>query len=194
VARLRREVARAKTATRASTIADQSQFDPDESDAGASTATLKPLQKQIELLKHVGLALRILCTEVEENPDLRAAKFTPGSPLPKQFLETLGPLQSSLDEIELLVPDLSWMLKAETHPQAIVARSRDAVPSGDGGFIRAYALGDGSIESVRHASAEEVYGWGQMTDGKAVEWDPKTGVLFMDPALARRYGLNLRGN
>jgi len=197
VARLRREMTRAKAVAQSTAGTAQTPSDQDESNAPTSFPNLKPLQQHIELLKHVGLALRILCTDVDANPDLQAIKFTPGIPLPKEFLETLGPLASSLDQIDLLVPNVSWMLKAETQPDSIVARSRDAIPTEDGHFIRAYALGDGSVQSVRHTSAEEVFGWGQkMVNGKAVEWNLNStpSVLILDPELARRYGLKVQGN
>jgi RNA polymerase sigma factor (sigma-70 family) len=154
------------------------------------------LRYQIDLLKNVSLALRNLNSDAQQTPELQALKFTPGVPPPKEFLENLGPLASSLDQIELLVPDVKWALKAERTPESIVARSREATPTTDGHYIRAYSLGDGSVHSVRHNSPDEAYGWGQTIDGTPVHWADETQIgatIFVDPVLARRYGLQPAG-
>lgn len=194
VGRLRRELAGAKSAM-AAQIPSQSNTAAIVEESNPSVNVLEPkaLQDQIEVLKRVGLGLRILCTEVESDPKLKSWQFAPDAPLPQEFLDLLGPVASSLDQIELLVPNVSWMLKAEAMPDSIVARARQALPTQDGQYIRAYAMGDGSVQSIRHATAEEAFGWGQRLDGTLVEWEVGQGAFVIDPTLARRYGLKIGG-
>lgn len=194
VRRLRRELAGLKSAPAVQV--------PSPSSAVAVTENLNPalnvlepkaLQEQVEVLKRVGLGMRILCSQVEADPKLKSIQFTPESPLPKEVLDVLGPVAASLDQVELLVPDVAWMLKAEAMPDSIIARARRALPTQDGQFIREYAMGDGSVQSIRHATSEEAFGWGQRLDGTPVQWDLGQGSLVIDPALARRYGLKIGG-
>lgn len=157
-------------------------------------------QEQIEVLKHVGLGLRILCTSVESDTKSRSLQFGEDGSLPKPFLDLVAPVEASLDQIEILVPDVPSMLKAEAMPQAIVARARQALLTPDGQFIRAYSLGDGSVQSIRHATADEAFGWGQDIGGKPIQWEAGQATerfdpakVSMDPELARRYGLRVDG-
>ncbi len=132
--RLRGEVVRLRLeSARARPVRDQGAHAFADTKKPASSA-IEPevLRYRIDLLKNVSIALRILNSDAEQTPELQALKFTPGAPPPKEFLENLGPLASSLDQIELLVPDVKWALKAERTPESIVARSREATPTTDG--------------------------------------------------------------
>lgn len=194
VRRLRRELDSAKS-VRVAQIPSQSDPAAIAENPNPSVNVLEPkaLQDQIEVLKRVGLGLRIFCSQVETDPKLKSKQFGLETALPKEILDVLGPVASSLDQIELLVPDVTWMLKAEAIPDSIVARARQALPTQDGQFIRAYAMGDGSVQSIRHATAEEALGWGQRLDGTMVEWEVGQGAIVIDPALSRRYGLKIGG-
>lgn len=192
VARLRNESARSRSGQSQGARAATATAIPAEITPTSGATEPEVLQQRFNLLKNVGLALRILNVDAELRPELKELKFTPGTPLPKQFLETLGPAAASLDQIDILVPDMKWMLKAEMTPESIVARSREATPTTDGHYIRAYSLGDGSVQSVRHNSPDEAYGWGQNLDGTPVQWadeNQKPATIIIDPVIARRYGL-----
>lgn len=193
VGRLRGEMARARATGRHDGRAiDVPAAEETAVNTGKSaSAPIDPMavQERVEALKVIGLGLRVLNTDAETDPELRKLKFTPGQPLPAKLLEIMGPKAASLDQVELLVPDVDWMLKAERMPESIIARSREVTPTGDGRFVRVYALGDGSVQSVRHATAEEAYGWGQRADGQPVDWGQLEGGAGLDPVLAERYGL-----
>ena len=132
-----------------------------------------------------------MCSEPEAEAKYKSLQFGNGNGFPKEYEHLLGPVASSLDQIELLVPDIAWALKAEAMPEAIVARAREALPTPDGHFIRAYVLGDGSVQSIRHATADEAFGWGQFADGRTVDWNVGQSSVVLDPELARRYGLKV---
>jgi len=106
-----------------------------------------------------------------------------------------------LTNVEILVPDVEWMMALEQYPKAVMARSKESYPNPDGSYVRVYCLGDGSVQSIRHGSGDESYGWGQINDGSRPDWlvldtagrarTPASGkpTFQMDPELARRYGL-----
>jgi len=201
VAGLRKQRGPAKTALPAADAADRRLPPPEPASVGDRVQNQPALRERVEALRNAGLALRILA--MDETPEVRGLKFTPGAPQPQPLLDAMGGGAGALDQIELLVPDMAAVRQAERYPEAIVARSREALPTDDGRFVRTYALGDGSVQSVFHTTAEETRNWGQSLDGDAVPWEQDAQadagqptaagvhpqVFRIDPLLAKRYGL-----
>ena len=152
-------------------------------------------------MKNVALGIRILNTELLENPALRTKLMNLSETLPQELINRGNVPAEMLANVEILTPTVEWMMAAERYPEAIVARGTESYPNPDGSYTRVYCLGDGSVQSIRHVTAEESYGWGQKIDGSRPDWlalrAPETEIpsaeskpiYQMDPEMARRYGL-----
>lgn len=156
---------------------------------------------RINELKNVGLAIRILNTDLLQNPALKAKLTNLSETLPQELISSGILAPEMLAHVEILAPSVEGMMAVEQYPEAILARSTESYPDPDGSYVRVYCLGDGSVQEIRHETAEESYGWGQITDGSRPDWlvlraadaaptSAETNpTLPVDPELARRYGL-----
>ncbi|HAB17957.1 MAG TPA: hypothetical protein DCE44_16085, partial [Verrucomicrobiales bacterium] len=194
VSRLRNELAQAKDSGGLHPQASSESLDPAMQDELAVRKAAR-----INELKHVGLGIRVLNTELLQNPALKAKLTNLSETLPQHLISSEILPAEALANVEILVPSVEWMIAVEQYPQAIMARGTEAYPNPDGSYVRVYCLGDGSVQEIRHETAEESYGWGQIIDGTRPDWlvlrtaetattaaEPQT-ALQMDPKLARRY-------
>jgi len=115
----------------------------------------------IKMMKMVAIALRRLEQDPAISADLRAMPFSEDNELRSQLKKSISLPDEEWNQFEIIVPNLATLTQNNSDLGLIVARSKDAIQTPDGRWVRVYTRADGSVINLVHDSATQALDFGE---------------------------------